>query len=142
MDLPLEVERGATTPDAIRCAPITAGMPSGQRLCAITLMRDLSPEGSVPLTSCSGCLDLLPGCCASFLDDDGCEPFTEWSSATCLAKTATRPGVKLEDGDACAGFCVKISGLFLNQIPMILLYALLATRDTTVIRIVRKWSLA
>lgn len=30
--IPLEVDRGATTPEAMRWAPMTAGMPSDQRL--------------------------------------------------------------------------------------------------------------
>ena len=39
---PAEVDMGATAPEDIRCAPITGGMPLGQRLCGMKLNRGLT----------------------------------------------------------------------------------------------------
>ena len=86
------VEMGATAPDAMRCAPITGGIPSGHRVFAITCIRDLSlPCASAALLDFSVCSAPtsaeavpLPFCVCK-------APFDERSwCVTCWARTAHR----------------------------------------------------
>lgn len=79
---------------------MTAGMPSGHRLSAITWMRELSPLGCEPLAGLvfSAALTLalafdgapfeFEGFGCEPLLDEGLDPLEDCCSATCLASTA------------------------------------------------------